>query len=767
MQFDYQEGNDQLGFTLSILLLLAKSDQCTKMTDANVIVLANSLQLRPFTDDVIESLTYMLSKNCERLLCNRYLIGKIIDFILSNVSKRSKAVGLLLKFCEVSDSEINAANREMINQDPNVTQLKTDLLSSEDEYEILMTLELLKLLIGQERSSKDLKMASLKNIGDLLEKIDTGTPSKANTRFSIQADRRATIATPDLELSNIKIDRSIWEQKSVLKLISSYFSDEDRSNFILVCKLFYSLLIFEEVAVERRKILHLQVNLILLHLTTTTNQRVVDLCTDVVKELCLIDSTVIELIASHYFEMVVGKIEKSETRRFDATPETLNQIVSLLNTLCKEHMNLCTKADTILGRVLLHHIPENEIIIDRPPPYSLFNTLLLMATLNNGCIPTIQFIEYLSLADIKKFLPFLATYDGEFDKELAIFLTKRVISSPQLGLQVYWCEKSGIFGPNGKIKTGRVSFTLETTVGFFLRLSGMSKKVGRKFMLDTPTIDPITGKTLRSAEVKAILNSANKPMLLDLYYHDTMMAPRQIIFKKGEDLRADYCVQILFGLFNVIWENSGFITPPYIPTYSVVPISKDMGCYEFPFGCFPTASFNWDLFNDLTDEAKLVMIYSQAACLVGSYVLGIRDRTLDNVFVKDGIYFYHFDNATLWNYGPESLVNPLTPKFKAAIFTEWERFRVIVESAYMALNKNSSFIINLCMTLFDFEEEAKKERIYQWLVKSLMVGKKWKRTDIIATVLNSILQEGTEATGGAGNIAGTFLSGTWTGLGVI
>jgi len=244
----------------------------------------------------------------------------------------------------------------------------------------------------------------------------------------------------------------------------------------------------------------------------------------------------------------------------------------------------------------------------------------------------------------------------------------------------------------------------------------------------------------------------SSPILTSIFHDDSSRPPTNLIFKKGEDLRSDYCVQVVFGLFNIIWENSGFITPPTIPTYSVVPIAKDMGCYEFPLYCVPTANFNWDLFNDLSDEEKLIMVYSQAACLVGSYILGIRDRTLDNIFVKDGVYFYHFDQATLWNLGPENITNPLGPKFKQAIFAEWERFRVVVEHTYMALHKNSSFIINLCMMLFDFEDDLKKEKIFFWLTKSLMVGKKWKRSDIISSVLSPILQES--------GVSGQWLSST-------
>jgi hypothetical protein len=485
-----------------------------------------------------------------------------------------------------------------------------------------------------------------------------------------------------------------------------------------------------------QKVMYQVVAKIIAHSANTDEEKVFQLCLDIYKEISLIDREVINILSKLFYKLILG--QKDDL--FPLPEKNTNQILKVIKFLDREkEANHYLQVDAIIGRVVLYHIPSTELELIEPPVKTMSPVYFFLSCWNNGYIP----LEMLALShnDLLNYLPFILNYSGDNFKEVSLYLVQRVLNSKDLGLHIYWSEKVGLY-PLSKVKVARGSPSLDSTMGFFSKLSAMPKSTGRKIMLETLTVDPFSGCILKSCEIKYIFNSSSKPLLLELVFQNDVLPPKQVVFKKDEDCRSDFVAQKIFSIFNDIWKCAGFgPVSPSIVTYNVTNIAKDMACYEYS-PSVPLSVFSWESIKDLNELEKNTLLHSYAASLIGCYIIGLRDRTLDNILIKEHTSLSLIDFKYLWNTSEKNDQSDkvVVTKFKAFFYADWERLKLICEKTLLVLHKNSSLILNIFGQLFDFESEAYKEKMFTWAMKSLSVGKRMTKSDL-SLVVNSLVHE--------------------------
>eukprot|EP01126_Amoeba_proteus_P003295 TRINITY_DN11093_c0_g2_i6.p1 TRINITY_DN11093_c0_g2~~TRINITY_DN11093_c0_g2_i6.p1 ORF type:complete len:556 (-),score=157.67 TRINITY_DN11093_c0_g2_i6:119-1786(-) len=199
-----------------------------------------------------------------------------------------------------------------------------------------------------------------------------------------------------------------------------------------------------------------------------------------------------------------------------------------------------------------------------------------------------------------------------------------------------------------------------------------------------------------------------------------------IIYKRGDDLRQDYVIQIMFFIFNRLWLLSPELKEkPFIYQYKIIPTGVGSGVVEFVPGCVPSGKYRWKKLNTLSDEEKIILMSSMAGSFVACWILGIRDRHQDNMMIKDDMLFFHIDFGFILNDAPG---------FDAPIFsipngmrrylsqTEWKFFVRLCGDAFACLHEYCGIIINTCETLLGKLPDIPLAQIRKYLVASLMVN---------------------------------------------
>jgi len=219
--FKYQENDSQLDYTLSILLMLSKSDQCTKVTDSHVIVLANSLHLIKYSDEVFQSFLYMLNHGCEQRLCNQYLIEKIIDYLMwCTANQREQVLSVLLAFCDVKQRQTQKDNVDIMLNYSKTDELKSILLDSNSKSVVILSLEWIKRLVSFERLNKrgDLKRESIVLQSPSKPTLNSPTISVSNINMNF---------TPEAFRSNVNMN---FSPDALRSLNESSASSEQENN---------------------------------------------------------------------------------------------------------------------------------------------------------------------------------------------------------------------------------------------------------------------------------------------------------------------------------------------------------------------------------------------------------------------------------------------------------------------------------------------------------------------------------------------------------
>ncbi|KAH3765966.1 Phosphatidylinositol 3-kinase 1 [Pelomyxa schiedti] len=218
--------------------------------------------------------------------------------------------------------------------------------------------------------------------------------------------------------------------------------------------------------------------------------------------------------------------------------------------------------------------------------------------------------------------------------------------------------------------------------------------------------DPLFGQSTQvtQIEVVKVFNSHARPSLMEIKFNGA--PPKRFILKKGDDLRVDMMVQVMFGIFNVIWESSSMQLKPRAFTYIVTPMNETIGAIEFVENAVPLTKFNWHSIDPRSQTQIDELLSSATGGYVAAYILGVRDRHQDNMmFVNTTSTFFHIDFGYIFNTKPWIDANrfafPVELREKLETAGAWERFLGLCEEAFTILRRCSSLITYLCCLLFD------------------------------------------------------------------
>jgi len=162
--------------------------------------------------------------------------------------------------------------------------------------------------------------------------------------------------------------------------------------------------------------------------------------------------------------------------------------------------------------------------------------------------------------------------------------------------------------------------------------------------------------------------------------------------------------QVMFFVFNKIWENSNFgkFQKPFISQYRVFPSSEDTGFVEY----VPSKTiqeYDWNNLDKFSTEEQQQFICSAAGAFAGAFILGIRDRHRDNMMISDLGHFFHIDFGYMFNnktwFDANRFAIPTEIRTKLSPPT-WEKFLYLIGEAYRMLRRNRGMITFFVTKLF-------------------------------------------------------------------
>jgi len=281
------------------------------------------------------------------------------------------------------------------------------------------------------------------------------------------------------------------------------------------------------------------------------------------------------------------------------------------------------------------------------------------------------------------------------------------------------------------------------TAKFFDQLQTKNLNAGDKHTFAAPACDPVFGVPSPLVElcVLKLFKAHTRPALCEVRYTDSeKFLNRRFIYKEGDDLRDDMYTQVMFFIFNKIWEYSGMPLKPFIHLYRVFPTAADKGFVEFvPSTTIQT--YDWDNLLKFTEQQQEEFICSAAGAFAGAFILGIRDRHRDNMMISDKGHFFHidfgymFNNKTWFDANRFAIPSEIRIKLGNAY---WESFLELIGEAYRMLRRNRGMISFFVTRLFAGEQK---------LVNSAGLtnsSKKYKEPQIIKCLTGAFYDQQTE-----------------------
>ncbi|EDR29080.1 hypothetical protein EDI_254630 [Entamoeba dispar SAW760] len=243
---------------------------------------------------------------------------------------------------------------------------------------------------------------------------------------------------------------------------------------------------------------------------------------------------------------------------------------------------------------------------------------------------------------------------------------------------------------------------------------------------------------------------------------------KRVLYKKGDDLRVDLSAELSFHVFNCIWNKFIFkasphivnneIIKPFAETYDVIPFNEGgliemVGCSNESSLCLTHTQLSccidgriFELYSsipcnkchqilevsswDLNDKMKLIA--SLSGGFVAGFVVGLRDRHLENMkFHLCTHRFVHIDFGYILNKKPyfdanrfaiPTVIRNELQKTKVIIDNEimngWDAFISLSTIGYLMLRRNIGFLTRIISLLFSFDENFTDEAITQCLSHS-------------------------------------------------
>jgi len=244
----------------------------------------------------------------------------------------------------------------------------------------------------------------------------------------------------------------------------------------------------------------------------------------------------------------------------------------------------------------------------------------------------------------------------------------------------------------------------DISAGFQVNIS----KKYRKYIFD-----PINGRNnVSNIKIAKVFNTNAKPLLLELKCEDPttkiVTISSQIILKKGDDIRKDNGVILMFKYMNQLWKDNGlkfYDKDVQAITYKCVPMGPDFGCIEFIPNCIELNKIN-SIKNLYESDFSMLnsLIATAAGSYIASFVLGIRDRHSDNILIRtDNGSLFHIDFG--YSFGAKVSIDTnklaITKDLSKVMGNKYKNFVDIATQAYMILRTNSQELIDYASVVFN------------------------------------------------------------------
>jgi len=240
--------------------------------------------------------------------------------------------------------------------------------------------------------------------------------------------------------------------------------------------------------------------------------------------------------------------------------------------------------------------------------------------------------------------------------------------------------------------------------------------------------DPVTGQQVREVELKKIMPSNAKPLLIEARTFDD--SSTMLLLKQGDDLRKDLAVMLMFKFMNELWRendiNCNGVQCESV-CYEVIPMAVDFGAIEFIDGVKKISKIgkmiNQKDSNGRTKSITNRVIATAAASYIASYVLGVRDRHHDNILMSGDGSVFHIDFAYILGEtitGLDAALIAISPNFVKALGNlNWEVFLDVSVLCYSILRANYVQLLDFARVVFAFMHRAEDNELY--LKQSLML----------------------------------------------
>lgn len=345
------------------------------------------------------------------------------------------------------------------------------------------------------------------------------------------------------------------------------------------------------------------------------------------------------------------------------------------------------------------------------------NHLSILSSINVGSFSCPNF-SHIAPKDLGFYLPIMLKVLKEIPDDVVKvvdrFLNHEHNIDISLRTLLFWLARSKLFVPTTKTRHwASLGTELDRSASrFFDELARIGPTQGK--LNKVHLADPLFGIPEHVVEIQTlkVFSSQAKPCLLELTY-DKLPHTKSLIFKVGDDISLDFFIQIMFFVFNKIWESSGLEEIPHIYQYLVVPTGVKQGCVQFVSDSISVERYDWQkkvLFHSFNKDEINRLICTAAGGFIGSFILGIRDRHRDNMMIKEDGTFFHIDFGYVFNKETWFDANrfAIPTEVKQILQDRWQRFINLCGNAYVILRRNDGLIIHLCTKLFSgiFPEEV-------------------------------------------------------------
>ncbi|KAJ7556486.1 hypothetical protein O6H91_05G085500 [Diphasiastrum complanatum] len=297
---------------------------------------------------------------------------------------------------------------------------------------------------------------------------------------------------------------------------------------------------------------------------------------------------------------------------------------------------------------------------------------------------------------------------------LAFFLVLRAVQNFDLASFLRWYITVELSDPSYAKRFYSIYEIFEDSM-MKITVNGREDCVGEKMWQSLPIPLPLDPTILITGIIpgeSSIFKSALHP--LRLTFRTGGGAKCKVIFKKGDDLRQDQLVVQLVSLMDRLLKSVNLDL--HLTPYRVLATAQDEGLVEF----IPSKSLA-----QVLSEHKTIVGYLQqfhpdeagpfgisATCLetfvkscagycVIMYILGVGDRHLDNLLLRDDGRLFHVDFGFILGRDPKPFPPPMklckemVEAMGGAESQHYGRFKSYCCEAYNILRKSSNLILNL------------------------------------------------------------------------